>query len=428
MGVHLRLLLLFASLASLRAQTPTSCPLQNLLPNGGFEEGVPGVLPIGWTRYELYGNSGLISADVAHSGAQSVMYAGTGWQLIENGPERPNTLQVLSAEQYTLTFWAFSTAPNQNIRSEFLRYPCFDKTCSYAGQLSTKNNSRFVQSHSTAAAYSWQQFTHTFTAAESATVRLNIGPNGVSQRLYIDDVVVIRRGCQSLPQPPALRPSLSAGCMQQTLTACGSNDQLCYCAFDQASSAQDIFALASAAASRCTPARLQEQGMPECIRSVVESTAACAAGGQNLLTTCVARSQTAPNTLNVVALAQCIVQLVPLTPSRCLASLYSMATALTQASGSAAGGSTPASTPVLPLSSAPRAGSGTSYLPAPTEQGGPSSKSPLPPAAIAVVVSTVALVLVGALLVGRRIALIRRDRRLHGTPMVRAAITMGQAV
>jgi hypothetical protein len=493
-----------------RAQTPNSCTLQNLLPNGGFEDGVPGVLPTGWTRYlryalpsgqvtevNSYGNSGLISADVAHSGAQSVMYAGTGWQLIENGPEKANTLQVLSAEQYTLSFWAFSTAPNQNIRSEFLKFPCFDKTCSWSGQLSTTNNSRFVQSHSTAAAHSWQQFTHTFTSAESATVRLNIGPNGVSgdHRLYIDDVVVVRRGCQSLPQllqtacadattdqlkaaakaagfpdmyasfittcgdtipklqslgygctkaeistacpvtcktcptaapPQALRPSLSAGCIQQTLAACSRNGQLCYCSFNQASSAQDIFALASAAASRCTPARLQEPGMPECMRSVVETTAACAAGGQDLLTTCAARSQTAPSTLNVVALAQCVVELVPLTPSRCLASLYSMATALTQASGSAAGGSTPASTPVPPLSSAPRAGSGTSSSPALADQGGPSS--PLPPAAIAVVVVAAALVLVGALFVGRRIAIVRRDRRLHETPMVRAAITIGQAV
>jgi hypothetical protein len=147
-------------------------------------------------RYGAFGNSGLISADVAHSGAQSAMYAGTGWQLIENGPEKNNTLQVLAAEQYSLTFWAFSTAPNQNIRSEFLTYPCFDETCTWSGRLSTKSGS-FVQSHSTTTAYSWQQFTHTLTAAESATVRLNIGPNGVSSNhtLYIDDVGVICVGC-----------------------------------------------------------------------------------------------------------------------------------------------------------------------------------------------------------------------------------------
>lgn len=46
----LPLFALFASLASVRAQTPTSCTLQNLLQNGCFGDGVPGVLPTGWTR------------------------------------------------------------------------------------------------------------------------------------------------------------------------------------------------------------------------------------------------------------------------------------------------------------------------------------------------------------------------------------------
>ena len=115
-----------------------------------------------------------------------------------SGPEPEHTLQVKSGTQYTLTFWARSTAPEQTIRTEFLTYPRFDRECSSSGQVATKKSPAglpqrsHVQTHRTDAADTWQRFTHTFTAAQSSpNVRLNIGPNGVADKhvLYIDDIV-----------------------------------------------------------------------------------------------------------------------------------------------------------------------------------------------------------------------------------------------
>jgi hypothetical protein len=122
--------------------------------------------------------------------------------------------------------------------------------------------------------------------------------------------------------------SLSSGCLQQTISACRTNSQLCYCSFDTAStSPTDIFKLANDASSKCTTARLQEPGVPTCIRSVVTTLNQCSSGGQNAMYTCTQSG----NTQNVMALAQCMMLIAPTLQPACIPALVTMFGALTQA-------------------------------------------------------------------------------------------------
>jgi len=134
--------------------------------------------------------------------------------------------------------------------------------------------------------------------------------------------------------------ALSAGCLQQTLVACRSNNQLCYCSFDTAPT--DIFKLASDASSKCTAARLQEPGVPTCVRSVVLTLNQCSSGGQNALFTCTRSQQSGQTgqTVNMMALAQCILMMAPTLQVGCIPALASMYSALIQA-GQAAMPSSP---------------------------------------------------------------------------------------
>merc|ERR1719424_1637707 len=47
-------------------EAPEDCVDDSLVQNGGFENGAIGGIPAGWSRYNAYGNTGLISTDVAH--------------------------------------------------------------------------------------------------------------------------------------------------------------------------------------------------------------------------------------------------------------------------------------------------------------------------------------------------------------------------
>ena len=93
-----------------------------------------------------------------------------------------------------------------------------------------------------------------------------------------------------------------------------------------------MFQLANDAASKCSPTRLQEPGVPACLRTVVQTLNQCVSGGQSVLYQCTQRSQSGSN-VNLVALAQCMVAQLGLgaLQTTCLSSLSTMWDALLKA-------------------------------------------------------------------------------------------------
>merc|ERR1711865_238262 len=168
----------------------------SMLLNGGFEAGSNGQIPTDWMRYGNYGSSGVITTEQSHSGSRSIKFYGNSWQLIENGPSAvASTLNLRAGLEYIVTFWARATSYGQNIRSEFLKYPVADGSKSnHQGGLATKSGTSFVKSHRTTSANTWQKFSHSIIpSADTKIVRMNIGPNGVSGTLYLDDVQLVKK-------------------------------------------------------------------------------------------------------------------------------------------------------------------------------------------------------------------------------------------
>jgi len=149
-----------------------------------FEGGNEGAIPDSWRRYGSYGSTGVKSSEQKHCGEFSAKYEGESWQLIENAARA--TLE--SGTTYHCTFWAYG-ASGQEMRTEFLKYA--DDSASYSGTFAVSSGN-FVETHTISEADTWQKFTHTFTAAETADFRVNFGiPNG---KAYLDDLAVAPAG------------------------------------------------------------------------------------------------------------------------------------------------------------------------------------------------------------------------------------------
>lgn len=159
--------------------------------NGNFEFGTPGEIPPHWQRFGSHGHSGLLSTSQARSGTSSVWFSGHGWELIETGSEANERLMVTTNSNYTATFWARSTNADQNIQTMFSVYE--DPFEPKLSRNLVTSNGYAQKFHSVAAANTWQKFTHSFTAGEwTNKVRMNMGPNGASGSLWIDDVLFSR--------------------------------------------------------------------------------------------------------------------------------------------------------------------------------------------------------------------------------------------
>ena len=343
------------------APTPVGCPHNfPLLKNGDFEIGAVGQAPTNWTSYtdtdtgpssgqcRRGGSAGLVSTDAARAG-RSVMFSGLGWRLIES-----STVRVVAGQRYVLGFWAYSsTSAFQPVRTEFTKTaaqgrPGDDQTANHRSDQGSEGAAirpaippnrapavsapagDYVRTHVTSAARVWQQFTHAFTAAETADVRLNIGAFRVAGQLFVDDVALLGGGPCNETVP------ISTGCRQQAIRACARNPMLCHCSslpFDLSPSAvaaapKSFFQMAEDAAGQCTGYELNET-VPRCLGLAAKAVTDCSARGRRPLATCATKVQGEHGEFDVVALAQCVMLATPVRPA-CFPALRAMAGSLSE--------------------------------------------------------------------------------------------------
>jgi len=165
-----------------------------MIKNGGVESGSNGNYATGWSRYSSYGNTGLVSNEVAHCGSNSLKFSGTSWQLVENGGvnNAAYAISLVGGQTYCLSAWVYGTA-GYSIRTEFLKYGAHGDSYGYLGVLSTTPSGideSYVKTHTLSQSNVWQEIEHCIIPTHTTNiVRMNVGPSSTGNTaMYLDDM------------------------------------------------------------------------------------------------------------------------------------------------------------------------------------------------------------------------------------------------